>query len=191
MLLQTGFSFTNSIDFLIETGVYDILLPFLLIFAIVFAILEKTKILGENKTNIDVIVSLVIGLLLIVQRPIVDTILLFLPRVSLMIVVILMGLLVISMVAGKSFEGLKGTVFGVAVVVIIIAIILALTTPDTGLGGVYLSQYDRNALLSIGVPLLILFLVIAMVTAKPKNANDKGTATKFLEALQKGFGGND
>ena len=42
-------------------GVFDYLLPFLLIFAVVFGILETTKALGEHK-GIHTIVALVIGL---------------------------------------------------------------------------------------------------------------------------------
>ena len=43
----------------------EVILPFLLVFAVVFAILQKTKILGEGKKQIDAIVSLVIGLIVI------------------------------------------------------------------------------------------------------------------------------
>src|SRR3989338_9769971 len=43
--------FRNAIGFMDKIGVYDIILPFLLIFTIVFAILEKTKILGLEKIN--------------------------------------------------------------------------------------------------------------------------------------------
>jgi hypothetical protein len=182
-----AFSFTDSVDYLVSIGVYDVLLPFLLIFSIIFAILEKTKILGANKTNINVIVSVVVGLLLIVQRSIVELINIFLPRVSLMIVVILMGLLVIAMVAGKEFTGLKGTTLGIAIIVIIIAIIIALTSSPSG-AGYSISSADRDALLRIGIPLLILFGVIALVTAQPKKEN-KGPG--LLKTIAKEFGGDD
>ena len=43
----------------------EMILPFLLIFVLVFAILQKSKILGEDKQQIDAMVSLAIGLLLI------------------------------------------------------------------------------------------------------------------------------
>ena len=74
VLFQAAFNFGDTVNYLVESGVYDVLLPFLLIFSIIFAILEKTKILGESKTNINVVVSVVIGLLLIVQRGIVEII---------------------------------------------------------------------------------------------------------------------
>ena len=43
----------------------EMLLPFLLVFVVVFAILQKSKILGDGKAQIDAIVGLVIGLILI------------------------------------------------------------------------------------------------------------------------------
>src|SRR3989344_5787366 len=47
--------FTNQL--FVET-----VLPFVLVFTIVFAILQKTSILGKDKKQIDAIVALVIGL---------------------------------------------------------------------------------------------------------------------------------
>ena len=38
----------------------EMLLPFLLVFVVVFAILQKTKILGEEKAQIDAIVALLL-----------------------------------------------------------------------------------------------------------------------------------
>ena len=43
----------------------DIILPFLLVFTLVFAILDKSKLLGEGKKQINAIISLVVGLILI------------------------------------------------------------------------------------------------------------------------------
>lgn len=41
------------------------ILPFLLVFVLVFAILQRSKILGEGKSKIDALVSLAIALILI------------------------------------------------------------------------------------------------------------------------------
>ncbi len=186
VVLELGINFTNSIDYLVDLGVYDVILPFLLIFSIIFAILEKTLILGKDKTNINIIVSTVIGLLLIVQKGIVETLQVFLPRVSLIIVVLLMGLLVISMVAGKEFKGLKGSVLGIAIFLILIAIVVALVAPTSGESlGISLTQQDKEVLIGIGIPLLILFLVISAVTAKPKE-----NKPSFLKTIAKEFGGD-
>ena len=46
-----------------EMGVFSYVIPFLLIFAVVFAILRKTKILGDDNDGILAIISVALGLL--------------------------------------------------------------------------------------------------------------------------------
>ena len=46
-------AFRDVINFFGEIGLYDVVLPFLLVFAIVFAILEKTKVAEDCKKMID------------------------------------------------------------------------------------------------------------------------------------------
>jgi len=180
------FTFADTVETLKEIGVFDFLLPFLLIFSIIFAALEKTKILGEDKTNINVIVSAIIGMLVLIQPGIIQTINLFLPRVSLIIVVVLMGLLVIAVLAGKKFEGLKGGLLSFAVIIALIAVFLALITPEQGFSGLNISSQDRAILLNIGVPLLVFFLAIWLVTSKPKDKSEPGGLKKIMKAIEEG-----
>lgn len=51
--------------FLKDYGFVEIILPFILVFAIVYGILSKTHILGKNNKRIEIIVSLVLGLVAI------------------------------------------------------------------------------------------------------------------------------
>ena len=103
--------FDNIVYTLERWGVSDILLPFLLIFAIVFAILEMTKIFGADKKNINVIVSLVMGLSIIFPhltgsypptRDVVDIINRALPGVSLLLVAIVSLLIVLGMIGAQA-----------------------------------------------------------------------------------------
>src|SRR3989339_539361 len=48
--------FGESIQFLAKLGIYDVVLPFLLVFTIVFSLMEKTKVLGTEKNIFMVIV---------------------------------------------------------------------------------------------------------------------------------------
>jgi len=57
-----SFHFSNPILALQGSGLYEFFLPFLLIFSVVFATLQKIKVLGDKK-GVHVIVSLAIGLL--------------------------------------------------------------------------------------------------------------------------------
>ncbi|MEK6940113.1 MAG: hypothetical protein AABX31_05280 [Nanoarchaeota archaeon] len=72
-------AFRGMIAFLNKLGVYDVILPFLLVFTIIFAILEKTKIFGTEKDgmtkkNINAMVAFVIGFLVIASTKLVGVI---------------------------------------------------------------------------------------------------------------------
>ncbi len=167
-----GFNFNDLINSLLSVGVYDVVLPFLLVFAIIFAILEKTKILGKDKSNINAIVSLVAGFLVVAQTGIVQTINLFIPRVSLIIIVVIMGLMIISLLYGSEYKGITGVTFSIVIVIIIIAVIFALTTP-AGYGNSWLTPTDVQILISLGVPILILFGVIKLVTGSSEKSKPR------------------
>jgi len=63
-----GFNFENLAGSLERLGFVDVLLPFLLIFTIIFSVLEKTKILGEGKRNMNVGISFIFALLVVVPH---------------------------------------------------------------------------------------------------------------------------
>jgi hypothetical protein len=75
-------AFKGVVSFLEQVGVYDVVLPFLLVFTIVFAILEKTKVLGTEeiegkrytKKNLNAIMAFVIGFLVVASTNLVKII---------------------------------------------------------------------------------------------------------------------
>lgn len=75
-------AFRGVLEFLGKIGVYDVILPFLLVFTIVFAILEKTKILGSEKVgdrvvtkkNINAMVAFVVAFLVVASTKLVAVI---------------------------------------------------------------------------------------------------------------------
>ncbi len=115
-------------------GVLDVLLPFILVFTIIFAVLQKVKILGTDKEgnprkNFNVVVALVMALAVVIphvtgmyrgQMSVVDIINNALPQVALLAVAIIMVLLTIG-VFGREFEAGKG--FGGGVVALSVLIV--------------------------------------------------------------------
>lgn len=116
--------------------VRNLILPFLLIFAVVFAILEKSKILGEDKRQVNAIVSLVIALLTITFASAVNIINNLIPFLAVAVVIILVFMVLLAFVAsGKEglqlHTGIKVTLGIIIAVAVIIAILFATNTWDT------------------------------------------------------------
>jgi len=99
--------------------------PFLLVFFIVFAILEKTKIFGEGKKQINALVSFIIGLIFIgvaYTTEVVTNMVLFL---TVALITMFIAMLIWGFIAGEAkIEGKPvKIIFGVALA---IAVIIAL-----------------------------------------------------------------
>lgn len=85
----------KAIEFFRDFGLFDVVLPFLLVFTIIFAILEKTRILGLVKVkgedipnkNLNSMVAFVVALLTVATANVVRTINESLPNVVLLVVV--------------------------------------------------------------------------------------------------------
>jgi len=101
--------FRGVISFLGKLGVYDVVLPFLLVFTIVFAILEKTKILGtekigdrdHTKKNLNAIVALAVAFLVIASTKLVGVINEVMANVVLLLVLALSFLLLVGVFFGS------------------------------------------------------------------------------------------
>ena len=91
-----------------DMGIYEVVLPFLLCFTIMFAFLEKTQVLGKGSQakKFNIVISIVMGLLLVRVQPLVEMINNALPKVSVVIVAIVMFFIIIAMFNGS--EGTKG-----------------------------------------------------------------------------------
>ncbi len=102
----------------------DIVLPFLLVFAIMFAILQKSEILGKGKKQTDVIVALVVGLMVIAVGSVTNIITSLVPVLAAGLVVLLVFFLLWGFAfkegtfeVHKSVQWLIGGLAAVAVIV--------------------------------------------------------------------------
>lgn len=107
--------FGGVIEFFIKLGVYDVVLPFLLVFTIVFAILEKTKVLGTadgkpngppNK-NINSMTAFVIAFMVIASAQLVEIIL----KVSSQFVILLLLSVLFLILLGSFLQQKEAGVF--------------------------------------------------------------------------------
>ena len=185
-----AFDFATVLKSWESIGVFDVLLPFLLIFTITFAVLEKSKILGE-KRNINVAISLVASLLFVRNTYLVDLVNRFLPNVSLFMVIIIMFLLLIGVFGGGS--AWSGGLLGVAAIVSVVFVIWAVSADVVGdnFAGIpdwwtSVSDEAKATIVFLGVFILIIWLV----TKDKKDKGSGGGLGKLLKEIGDGVKGN-
>ena len=118
--MSTMTVFGDSINFLVKLGVYDIILPFLLVFVLVFALLEKTKVLGTDtlkdsagekaeytKKSLNAMVAFVTGFFVIASTQLVSVINKSLSQIFLLLLLVVCFM----MVWGTFHEQTKGGFF--------------------------------------------------------------------------------
>lgn len=103
--LATGFS--DVTESLKEIGVFEFYLPFLLVFTILFGLLQKIKLFGEQGKAINIIVSLAVAGFILVYTPVGITFSQFLTNFFGNVVVVILTLIVIVL-----FAAIVSTGFG-------------------------------------------------------------------------------
>ena len=154
----------------------EMLLPFLLVFVVVFAILQKSKILGDGKAQIDALVALVIGLILIgVPQPR-NIIVGIMPWLAVGVAVILVFLILYGFVAGdlsKAPNWMK-IVFGILAGLFTIGIVLYVTglwvVIGDWLSGGESSDVWMNVLM---IALVIGAMAVAVFSGKKKKKKEE------------------
>lgn len=124
-------NFVDALNFLIEVGFVKVLAPFMLIFAIVFAILQKSKIFhgGANEDDsarkINAVIAFVFGIFAVISVNVITFLEQTLAVAAMVMVIILCMLLVLGLLLGdeynKIFEN-SAIKYGLAILVFLLAI---------------------------------------------------------------------
>lgn len=164
VFLQTGAA--NNGTVLTSPFFLNAVLPFVLVFTVLFAILQKSKILGEGKKQIDAIVSLIIALIVISFANAVGIITSLMPFLAVSVIVILVFLLLFSMVfQGEEFKLHKGIkwVIGLLVAVAVVAAVLIATGAWDYIRYEWLYGESGGAIFTNVIFLIIVLAAIAVV----------------------------
>lgn len=159
-------------------GLRDVLLPFILIFAIVFAVLSNINLFGDKKKNINVVIALVLALTVVIPHvtgsypaggDVVDIMNKAMPNVSLIIVAVIMLLLMVG-VWGIRFTGEGGSFKGIIAFVSIGIIIYLFGSAAGWFGSSMFSRMTANPeTVAVVVALLIFGIIIFAITSEPKD----------------------
>lgn len=194
----------NLIDFIQSAenlGLTDVILPFLLIFAIFFAIFQKSRILGDTKKNLNMVVSLIIGLIVVIPHVLGtypsdnwDPVIIMnkaLPAVSILVIAIIMLLILIGIFGGEAkFLGASMPGFiSFASVVIIILIFGGSAGWWPGFFDWLLSTFGSDVV-SFIVIILVFGIIISFIVSEPKDREQRGALGRISSDMKRLFGGN-
>ncbi len=172
--------FREIINFFDNIGIFDVVLPFLLVFTIVFALLERTKVFGVEdiegkkytKKNLNSVAAFVIAFLVVASSRLVEII----TKVSSNFVVLLFLVVLFLLLVGSFFqekpegvflEGGWKTAFMVIVFIVLIFIFLdALDLLEDTFG--FLSGSSRGEVVGSIFLLILVVLFVVYVTQDRK-----------------------
>lgn len=190
-------AFQDLMAYLDNIGVADVLLPFILIFTLVFAILQKTKIFGEKSKNFNVIVALVMGLGVVIPHvmgryppgsDIVEIMNSALPNVSVVLVAILMLLLIVG-IFGKNIN-LAGSPIGGWFVILAVIMVVYIFGRAAGWfsSPEWLGFLDNPETQTMVVVILVFAIIIWFVT-KDEETDETKKRDSMAENFRKLLGG--
>lgn len=155
------FSFTNVLADWETLGVFDYLLPFLLIFAIVYGILTATNVFSGNK-GVNTVIAIAVGLLSLRF----DYVRVFFsevfPRLGVGIAVLVVLMILTAVFIPKQWlKGWSGSMWGVSAIIGIVVIYKSFDYIGWNISGYgWWDQYGSLALLGMILVALIVWIVI-------------------------------
>lgn len=197
------YGFQDLIFMLQAWGVVDVILPFILIFAIVFAVLEKTKILGKEDYQVRkyaTVIALVVAFAVIIPHvtgsyyygfDAVAIINQALPGIGLLLVAIVMMLLTIGLWTGKAPDGSKGMgvwftlISGIIVIIIFVASIGWWAIPSW-VWGLLNSDF-----IPFIIAILVFGIIIKFIAGPTKSAEEKKKSRSTGKLLEEFLAGRD
>lgn len=151
----------------------EIILPFLLVFVVLFAVLQKTGVLGKGKTQIDAITSLIIALIFVGFTKAVGITVDLMGFLAVVIVIIFVFLLIYGFIGGDKFDDIFGKKLKITLGIIAgIAIVVALLVITHSWNNVW-TFITSDSMGANVVFIIIVIAVILFVLFGPKGGSGK------------------
>jgi len=173
-------NFVDAIEYFDDVGFMDVLIPFVIIFTIVYAILQKTMILGKDKKNFNVVLAASMGLIVVFGHVLswfpenadpVNIMNKALPNVSILLVGIVMFLLLIGLLGGRA-TWMGGSLSGWVAIISIIIILYIFGNAAGWWGGGFwpdwLSFMNDDETIALIIIILVFGIVIWFITKEDR-----------------------
>ncbi len=183
-------TFRNSLQFLDKIGVFDVVLPFLLVFTIIFALLEKTRVFGTEKVGgeeytkkqLNSLVAFVVAFFVIASSRLVEVI----TKISANVIVLALASVFFLLLAGSFHqqkpEGyfLEGKFKGLFMIIMFLGLVFIFlnaikTGEKTWLTHVFdwLRQFSDNVSVSSIVLVVVVVAIMYYIGAVGKSGSSE------------------
>jgi hypothetical protein len=156
------------------SGFYEYVLPFFLIFVVIFAMLEKTRILGgtkKPKTNLNIVLSVILSLIVLFNTDLIFLMNQTLSRISFFIIMAVMVMLLIALFYNPKNGKPIGLQMGVATILALAGVFWSLSTSYYGYDALPYWLYLNDSTLSL-IFFLVLFGVIIYFVTGPHETQE-------------------
>jgi len=158
---------------LIHPYFVDYVLPFVLVFTLVFAVLQRIKLLGDDVKQINAMVGLVVGLLLIAFPYPRSIIVLLMPFLAVSVVILLVFMLLYGFIVGKKETDVLGKWWKVAFGAILAVGLLSYLIYIAGYWNYVLNFFLGGGSSQIWINIILIVVIIGAIVAVIKG--DKGS----------------
>lgn len=185
----------DSVTLLEQTGILNIFLPFILIFVIVFAVLQRTHILGKgpDKKKFNVVLALVMGLSVVIPHalgrypPESDPVLLInnvLPNISLIMLAVIAFMLIIGVFGHSVKIGKSGSLTGIVMIIAALCVLFTFGIAANWFGQLpwWLRFLEDPSTQTLFIVILVTAIILAIITGGGSNKEPKDSKfSKFFE----------
>jgi hypothetical protein len=147
----------------------NFILPFLLIFFIIFGILEKTKLFGEGTKQLNAFISFVIGLVFvgaIFPKLVVENLILFF---TVAIVVLFIALLLWGFISGEEAKipgKLKAPAGALVAIAVVVALLWALGIEGSIFDFLFRQSWSGELWTNVAFVAVVIFALVAVLWSK-------------------------
>jgi uncharacterized membrane protein len=161
--------FEKIFSLLADFGLFRVILPFLLIFVIFYAIITKTKVLGGPDDSwvkpSAAVIGLVAGFFVVAYTPVVSALYSIIPQAGFILVVLVLMLMVLGMVGVKVTENFSDKMTPIAGIIVIIVVIIFMTMVGMSVGPSIPSLYGFSQFMMGAIALDLPADTMAMLVA--------------------------
>jgi len=176
-----GGAIGDMLNYWEQAGFFTYILPFLLIFSLVFGILTQIKIFKDNKA-INGIIALAVGLMAL-QFPMVSQFFSeIFPRLGIGLAIILIIMIFVGMFADPDSNAIMYTLLGIGAIIVIV--ILVKTAGAVGWSSGW--WWQENWPMVAGIVGLFIVIGIIIGASNPSTSKSK---SPFAQALRQAIGG--